>query len=217
MGDLRLLVVDDDALVTWALEKAASQRHAGVVVASTGAEALESLRDRSYDLAFVDVHLPDANGLDLLLEIRRLSPETRLVVLTSDASASNREYAQERGAWQFIEKPFDLAEIVQVLDECTGPDVEGRRRFERHVCRLSLHLDSGDAGCFEATAIDFSHQGVRLRTPCCLRPGQVVGIHPTGDNPFCPPPLLTHRSATVVWVTTSESGITAGLALHEPA
>jgi DNA-binding response OmpR family regulator len=219
MGDLRLLVVDDDGLVGWALEKAASTRCADVCIAGTGVDALAAIRAAPIDIAFIDIHLPDVNGLDLLTRIREMSPSTRLVVLTSDASASNRECAYERGAWQFIEKPFDLAEIAQVLDECTGP-VDERRTDRREICRVPVRVDllessrapgAFPSSSFEALAVDVSEHGLRLHAPCRLAPGQLVTLHPMDYTNPCSIFLCSDRPAQVVWVNPGPALATVGL------
>lgn len=220
MGDLSLLVVDDDDLVAWALQKAAASSCAAVCRAGTGSAALARVRSANYDLAFVDIHLPDANGLDLLLEIRDLSPTTKVVVISSDATASNRECAFARGAWQFIEKPFDLSEIAQVLGDCTGP-IEERRTGRRTMCRLPVRVDvvetseGGSFGppcSFEAVATDVSEGGLRIHTAFDLRPGQRVRLHAAnGEHPSAEA-LLTARDAQVVWVAPGSQYRLAGLA-----
>jgi CheY-like chemotaxis protein len=220
MGDLSLLVVDDDDLVAWALEKAAAPCCADICVAATGSAALARIQAARFDLAFVDIHLPDANGLDLLLQIRDLSPATKIVVLSSDATPFNRECAFARGAWQFIEKPFDLAEIAQVLGDCSGP-VDERRRGRRTLCRLPLRIDvveaPSDRACavpcsFEATATDISDGGLRIHTAFDLRPGQHVRLHAAEfDDPYAAM-LRTARDAQVVWVAPGSQYRLAGLA-----
>ena len=221
MGDLQLLVVDDDALVAWALERAASQLRADVSIAGSGSAALDSLRSGRYDLAFIDIHLPDANGLDLLLQIRDLSPATKIVVLSSDASSSNRECAFERGAWQFIEKPFELSEIAQVLGDCNNGAVEERRTGQRMLCRLPLRFDlvereaertNGMPCSFEATATDVSDNGLRIQTAFELRPGQMLRLHPSQSDDPCAAKLHPGSRAQVVWVASSHDATSAGLA-----
>jgi CheY-like chemotaxis protein len=220
MGDLSLLVVDDDDLVAWALQKAAAPCCAAVCRAGTGSAALARVRSESYDVAFVDIHLPDANGLDLLLEIRDLSPATKVVVISSDATAVNRECAFARGAWQFIEKPFDLAEIAQVLGDCTGP-IEERRTGKRTLCRLPVRIDlleSPEGGSFgppcsfEALATDLSDGGLRIHTAFDLRPGQRVRLHAANGEQAPAEALRTARDAQVVWVAPGSQYRLAGLA-----
>ena len=220
MGDLQLLVVDDDSLVAWALERAASQLRADVSVAASGSAALDSVRAGRYDLAFVDIHLPDANGLDLLLQIRDLSPKTKIVVLSSDASSSNRECAFARGAWQFIEKPFELSEIAQVLGDCGNGSFEERRADQRMLCRLPLRFDLVERDAeradrlpcsFEATATDVSENGLRILTAFELRPGQILRLHSAhGDDP-CAAKLHPGSRAQVVWVAPAHDATSAGL------
>jgi CheY-like chemotaxis protein len=220
MGDLNLLVVDDDDLVAWALQKAAAPACTAICRAGTGSAALARIQSESYDLAFVDIHLPDANGLDLLLQIRDLSPATKVVVISSDATATNRECAFARGAWQFIEKPFDLAEIAQVLGDCTGP-VEERRSGKRVLCRLPVRIDvvvpQGERAftppcSFEALATDLSDGGLRIHTAFALQPGQRLRLHPAKCDDPSAEALRTAREAQVVWVAPGSQYRLAGLA-----
>lgn len=220
MGDLSLIVVDDDDLVAWALQKAAAATCTAVCRAGTGSAALAHVQSESYDLAFVDIHLPDGSGLDLLLQIRDLSPATKVVVISSDATPANRECAFARGAWQFIEKPFDLAEIAQVLGDCTGP-VDERRAGRRVLCRLPVRIDvvvppgerSVTPACsFEALATDLNEGGLRIHTAFELQPGQRLRLHPAKcDDPMAEA-LRTAREAQVVWVAPGSHYRLAGLA-----
>jgi CheY-like chemotaxis protein len=194
---------------------------ADVSIAGSGSAAIESVRSGRYDLAFVDIHLPDANGLDLMLQIRDLSPATKIVVLSSDGSSANRECAFARGAWQFIEKPFDLCEIAQVLGDCNSGPVQERRSGKRMLCRLPLRFDliereperTDSLPCsFEAMATDVSDHGLRILTAFDLRPGQVLRLHPSQSDDPCAAKLHPGSRAQVVWVAPSHDVTTAGLA-----
>jgi len=109
-----ILVVDDDRLTGWAIGKGLAEQDLPFRVATTGAEARAAFRSDRYDLVFLDLNLPDADGISLLGEIREISPKTRVVIVTGDATDANREAARKAGADRFVEKPFDLA-LIRLL------------------------------------------------------------------------------------------------------
>jgi DNA-binding response OmpR family regulator len=109
-----ILIVDDDRLTGWAIGKGLAEQRLPFQVATSGAEARAAFRSGRFDLVFLDLNLPDADGISLLGEIRGISPETRVVIVTGDATDANREAARKAGADRFVEKPFDLA-LIRLL------------------------------------------------------------------------------------------------------
>jgi DNA-binding response OmpR family regulator len=106
-----VLVVDDDRLTGWAIGKGLAEQRLPFEVATSGADARAAFRSGRFALVFLDLNLPDADGIDLLREFREISPGTRVVIVTGDATDANREAARKAGADHFVEKPFDLALI----------------------------------------------------------------------------------------------------------
>ncbi len=119
---MNVLIVDDNTLVCWGLERVLSRK--GIVhrAAGDGKSALSEIRGTFYDLVFLDIHLPDANGLDLMRDIRRISPGTKVVILSSDGSPDNVRRALDAGALRFLEKPCDNAEVMEVLEAARHPE-----------------------------------------------------------------------------------------------
>ena len=109
-----ILVVDDDRLTGWAIGKGLAEQQLPFHVVTTGAQARAAFRSGRFDLVFLDLNLPDADGIDLLGEIRGISPKTRVVIVTGDATDANREAVRKAGADRFVEKPFDLA-LIRLL------------------------------------------------------------------------------------------------------
>jgi DNA-binding response OmpR family regulator len=109
-----ILVVDDDRLTGWAIGKGLAEQQLPFRVVASGAEARAAFRSDRFDLVFLDLNLPDADGIELLDEIRGISPKTRVVIVTGDATDANREAARKAGADRFVEKPFDLA-LIRLL------------------------------------------------------------------------------------------------------
>jgi len=116
MTSLKVLIVDDNELVCLGLGRTLSRRNIVHHSVEDGKNALSEVRGTFYDLVFLDIHLPDANGLDLMQEIRRISPGTKIVILSSDGAENNVRRALAAGALRFMEKPYDNSEVMEVLE-----------------------------------------------------------------------------------------------------
>jgi DNA-binding response OmpR family regulator len=81
----------------------------------TGADAISHVQADHYGLVFLDVRLPDANGFDVLREIRRISPETRVIIISADGTEGNRLKALAEGAMGLLEKPFNITDVNEVI------------------------------------------------------------------------------------------------------
>jgi DNA-binding NtrC family response regulator len=114
---LRVLVVDDELLIRWALTEMLRERGHWVVQAETGAEALRALRDAPtpMDVVLLDLRLPDSDGLGLLATIRRQSPSSAVVMMTAHGTQETATSARGLGAFDVVAKPFDLDQVEPVL------------------------------------------------------------------------------------------------------
>jgi len=109
----RVLIVDDEPLIRSALSKAL-KGIAVVETAATGEQANARVRARSYDLCFLDVVLPDVSGLEVMQQIKKTSPKTKIVIMTAYATDTVREEIQKE-AYRFMEKPLNLAQIKEIV------------------------------------------------------------------------------------------------------
>jgi signal transduction histidine kinase/ActR/RegA family two-component response regulator len=92
--------------------------------AATAAQAREKLPPNSYDLAFVDIQLPDADGADLAAVLLRLQPELRVIAVTAQVSPEVRAACEAGGVRAFVTKPIEPAELYEKLRRLTAPQVE---------------------------------------------------------------------------------------------
>ena len=115
-GKPHILVADDERNIRKNL--AMMLEAAGYIVeqARDGEEALDMCRQSHPEIAFVDLHMPKIEGLEVLGQIRVLSPKTAVVIITAYGSAANAVEAMKLGAVDFIEKPFD-PKIIGILAE----------------------------------------------------------------------------------------------------
>jgi DNA-binding NtrC family response regulator len=114
---LRVLIVDDELLIRWSLAEALVQAGHHVVQASDGAAALCALRQarEPLDVILLDLRLPDSDDLTLLTHIRRASPATSVVLMTTYGSPELRAGALRLGACRVLDKPFDISEVNDVV------------------------------------------------------------------------------------------------------
>lgn len=123
---LRVLVVDDEALIRWAIAETLTQAGDVVLEAADGAGALRTLAacGGEVDVVVLDFRLPDSDDLTLLSNIRRMSPAA-VVVMTALASADLVCGAARLGVRQIIGKPFDLRELAGAVHRAGSPRQPG--------------------------------------------------------------------------------------------
>ncbi len=115
MPDGTILVADDDRGIRTVLDQALGR--AGYTVRSTGNAATlwRWVSDGGGDLVITDVVMPDENGLDLLPRIKKQRPELPIVVMSAQNTLLTAIKAAERGAYEYLPKPFDLKELLSVV------------------------------------------------------------------------------------------------------
>jgi two-component system nitrogen regulation response regulator GlnG len=109
-----ILVADDEDSVRWVLVKALEGAGHRVVQADGGRAALATLTDQTVDLAFVDLRMPDLDGLSVLVQAREASITTPIVIVTAQNTMDNAIEAMKRGAYDYIAKPFNIDEVCAV-------------------------------------------------------------------------------------------------------
>ena len=119
-----ILIADDDRAIRTVLSQALGR--IGHEVRSTGNAATlwRWVSDGEGDLVITDVVMPDENGLDLIPRIKKLRPELRIIVMSAQNTLLTAVKATERGAFEYLPKPFDLRELVGAVERAlTTPAV----------------------------------------------------------------------------------------------
>jgi two-component system nitrogen regulation response regulator GlnG len=108
----RILVVDDEPSVRFVLREALEEQGHSVEEARGGEHARELLGGERFDVVFLDLRMPDADGFEILDEINASGPDAPLVIIiTAQNTFDNAIEAMKRGAFDYLTKPFDLADV----------------------------------------------------------------------------------------------------------
>jgi len=172
----RILVVDDEALITGALTRALTSLGYDVAAASTGHEALTALQSWPRDVMVLDLALPDMSGVEVMARAAQVCPGLLVIVLTGQAELDDAIAAVKYHAVDFLLKPAAIEQITEAV--VTALRGQARRLQERVALRI---LDE---------AID-ALQGIDRRP-------RVVRTAPPAPMLHVPPLLLDRQEQTVV-------------------
>jgi len=110
-----VLIADDDRSIRTVLTQALGRSGYQVRSTSNAATLWRWVEDGEGDLVITDVVMPDENGLDLIPRIKRIRPELRIIVMSAQSTLMTAVKATQRGAFEYLPKPFDLKELIAVV------------------------------------------------------------------------------------------------------
>jgi two-component system, response regulator, stage 0 sporulation protein F len=149
----RILIVDDEPNVTLILSRSLDKldKKYEVETAQSGEEALSKIENKPYALVITDYKMPEMNGLDLAMAVRRIAPETQVILMTAHGTRSLQNTADGLDLDGYIDKPFKLSEIREIVEaavsstEVADPYRSGEQGVEDAVLAhlVSLQEDTG--------------------------------------------------------------------------
>ena len=116
MQPMKILVLDDDRDLAESLADILEARGHHVELAFNGPDALELFRVHEFDIALMDVRLPGMNGVETYLEMRKIKPDAKAVMMTAFSVERLLEEAIENGALGILRKPFAVDDVLQTLE-----------------------------------------------------------------------------------------------------
>lgn len=115
MSDHTILIIDDDLMIRDMLYDFFLEKGFSVIAADNGQSAMETIGNRDFDAAIVDVKLPESDGLSLVRELMSKRPNTPVIVVTGYPTEDIRDEAYRLGAVAFMEKPFKVTRMAATL------------------------------------------------------------------------------------------------------
>ena len=114
---LRVLVVEDELLIRWSITETLAHAGHTVIEAADGASAIVALKndDERIDAVVLDYRLPDSNDLTLLATVRRLLPDSAVVLMTAFGTPDVVKGALDLGVYQVLHKPFEMHDLESLL------------------------------------------------------------------------------------------------------
>jgi len=112
----RILIVDDEADLRTLLHHILTAQGYQITDAADGEEAIELIKRQKFDIALLDIQMPNINGIQVLKYIKEHSPQTKAVMLTGYADLKHAMEAKEFGARDFIGKPYKLEDVLSTIE-----------------------------------------------------------------------------------------------------
>jgi len=182
-SDFNIIVVDDERIIRESLYEILRIEGYQAHMAASAEEALEMMRDRNFDVVLTDLKLPKMMGIELLQEVKVLSPETEVILITGYGSIESAVEAVKKGAYNYITKPVNDEEIKS----CISKIIDHKKVVDENR-RLRLLLEeSNPRSC-----------------------GKMIGSSPKMQKVYHIIESVANSNATIL--VTGESGTGKGLA-----
>jgi len=114
--DRRVLIIDDDQQMCQELSDLFRSKRISVMTAESGRISLKIAQQDPYDVALVDVRLPDCDGIELIAQLRKKRPESAYILITAYASLESAIKTVRYGALEYIPKPFEIKDVIQAIE-----------------------------------------------------------------------------------------------------
>jgi len=139
MGQFRVLVVDDEAVIRDALKRILEGERFSVETCVSGHSAIESLHEREFDLIVTDLKMPGMNGIEVLKAVKTLQPEAPVIMITGYASVDTAVEAMKNGAVDYIAKPFSPEQFLEKVERALEQRVLLLEELSQKKDAISAH------------------------------------------------------------------------------
>jgi len=116
-NEARILIVDDDENIRKVLVAILEDKGYNIEAVGTAKEAIKKTQSKLFNVALIDIRLPDMEGITLLTKIREATPRTRKIIITGYPTLQNAVDAVNKGADAYIMKPFDVERVLTTISE----------------------------------------------------------------------------------------------------
>jgi len=137
MGETtRILIVDDDENIRKVLTTILEDEGYDVESVDTAKKAIERTRRKFYNLALIDIRLPDMEGIELLTKMKNTTPKIRKIIITGYPTLQNAVEAVNRGADAYIMKPFDMEKVLEEIKDQLKKQQNEKRYSQEKVAEF---------------------------------------------------------------------------------
>ena len=161
MSSNTILIADDDAAIRTVLTQALGRVGYEVKAAGNAATLWSWVSNGDGDLVITDVVMPDGNGLDLVSRIRKIRPELKIIVMSAQNTLMTALRATERGAFEYLPKPFDLNELLSIVKKALETGLLEYQGSPDSL-REYIHVEDAARASVAALSDDFCNQSVVL-------------------------------------------------------
>ncbi|KAF1080447.1 MAG: hypothetical protein GQF41_3271 [Candidatus Rifleibacterium amylolyticum] len=154
MNKHSVLVIDDEKNIRLTMMQALESLNFNIVTAVNGEEALQIMKEKAFDLVFLDLKLPGIHGMEVLQQIKSNWPNTRTIIITAHATVEYAVEAMKYGAIDFIQKPFSIKEIRELatsvinrreINESNASDYPSLITLAKHKINERNFVDANEA------------------------------------------------------------------------
>jgi DNA-binding NtrC family response regulator len=132
----RILVVDDDESIRKVLTAILEDQGYTVESVDTAKKAIQKTKRKTYNLALIDIRLPDMEGIQLLTRMKDTTPKMRKIIITGYPTLKNAVEAVNKGADAYIVKPFDMEKVLKTIKEQLKRQEEAKRYSQEKVAEF---------------------------------------------------------------------------------
>ena len=132
----KILIVDDDENIRKTMKAILEEENYSVDLATNGKEAIQMTNEKMYNLALLDIRLPDIEGVELLQLLKEYVPRTRKIMVTGYPTIQNAVMAINKNADAYLLKPVDIEKLLQIVKEQLRAQEEERSFSEEKVAEF---------------------------------------------------------------------------------
>ena len=115
----KILVADDEFLIRWSLTQALCHVGYEVITVENGRTAIEAAKAQRFDFIITDLVMPELDGWEVLEMAIQTQPPPRVIIITAQGNEDIGRIAKEKGAWAYVEKPYVIEKIKEILNSST--------------------------------------------------------------------------------------------------
>ena len=116
-------------MIRWSLAQALSEEGYEVTSVENGSKAIEAIKNQDFDFVITDLVMPELDGWKVLETIKQTKSPSRVIVITAHGMEDTMRMAKEKGAWAYVEKPYLIEKIKEIISEVLNGEYGSNLNF----------------------------------------------------------------------------------------